>query len=363
MLRKLLLFLLLAVPAFAGDVSTWSPTAANNNSTPPNGAPEGMAASAVNNVIRENMAATRRAFEQMPWTNFGHAPTYVSTASFTTPGTLATVIFDDQTYANVYAVGNKLRIKDGSSWKYVTISAVSDSSGAGPVLVTFTGNTITNSISAVSVHSVSIFKNVLDEYALTASIIQGYTGETRFGFFSVASVPSGWIAYTEGGSIGNAGSGATIRANADTEALYTLFWNGVADTYATVSTGRGASAAADFAAGKKLTLPPLAGRSLAITGSGSGLTAGRALGSNTGTETETLTVNQMPAHRHSMYSSNDDAGASGGGAGWGVSISYDTPSIPSGSVGKRTGIMESVGGGQAHNNMQPTTFVNCMIKL
>ena len=39
------------------DVSQWSTTASSNNSASPNGAPEGMAPSGVNNVIRENMAA------------------------------------------------------------------------------------------------------------------------------------------------------------------------------------------------------------------------------------------------------------------------------------------------------------------
>lgn len=39
------------------NVSQWSTTAANNNSTPPDGAPEGMAPSTVNDTMRENMAA------------------------------------------------------------------------------------------------------------------------------------------------------------------------------------------------------------------------------------------------------------------------------------------------------------------
>lgn len=39
------------------DVQTWSATAANNNSAAPNGWPEGLAASGVNNSARENMAA------------------------------------------------------------------------------------------------------------------------------------------------------------------------------------------------------------------------------------------------------------------------------------------------------------------
>lgn len=39
------------------DVSTWSTTASSNNSSPPDGWPEGMAASSINNVGREMMAA------------------------------------------------------------------------------------------------------------------------------------------------------------------------------------------------------------------------------------------------------------------------------------------------------------------
>lgn len=42
------------------DVSSWDPTAGNNTSTPPDGAPEGMAPSTVNDTMREMMAAVRR---------------------------------------------------------------------------------------------------------------------------------------------------------------------------------------------------------------------------------------------------------------------------------------------------------------
>lgn len=56
-----------------------------------------------------------------------------------------------------------------------------------------------------------------------------------------------------GRTIGNASSGATERANADTSALF-LFLYG-ADANLAVSGGRGASGAADYAANKALTLP------------------------------------------------------------------------------------------------------------
>lgn len=63
-----------------------------------------------------------------------------------------------------------------------------------------------------------------------------------------------------GRTIGNATSGATERADADTADLYAYLWDRLSDTLAPVSTGRGASAAADYAAGKTLSLPDWRGR-------------------------------------------------------------------------------------------------------
>lgn len=65
-LSRIALVLLLALGITAAPASDWgnanfSETAANNNATPPDGAPEGMAASTVNNTMREIMAATKRA--------------------------------------------------------------------------------------------------------------------------------------------------------------------------------------------------------------------------------------------------------------------------------------------------------------
>lgn len=63
-----------------------------------------------------------------------------------------------------------------------------------------------------------------------------------------------------GRTIGSASSGATERANADTQSLYEELWS-----FANVSVtgGKGATAAADFAANKPLVLPDMAGRLLA----------------------------------------------------------------------------------------------------
>lgn len=61
-------------------------------------------------------------------------------------------------------------------------------------------------------------------------------------------------------TIGNASSSASERANADTVDLFTLLWNNLDNTVCPVSSGRGGSAASDFAANKTLGLPDMRGR-------------------------------------------------------------------------------------------------------
>jgi hypothetical protein len=159
--------------------------------------------------------------------------------------------------------------------------------------------------------------------------------------------PAGWI-YLNDGSIGSASSGATLRANADTLNLFTLLWNNVSNAYAPVSGGRGASAAADFAANKTLTLPPTEGRVLGVAGAGSGLTP-RPLGAYVGEETHTLITSEMPSHTHGTFYTTSQ---SGGGAAIDVVVGAGSTTATS-----------STGGDGAHNNMQPTAFINAYIKL
>ena len=63
-----------------------------------------------------------------------------------------------------------------------------------------------------------------------------------------------------GRTIGSATSGATERANADTQSLYEELWS---FANISVSGGKGANAAVDFAANKPLVLPNVAGKLLA----------------------------------------------------------------------------------------------------
>lgn len=165
---------------------------------------------------------------------------------------------------------------------------------------------------------------------------------------TLQSSPSlGWVAMNDG-SIGNVGSGATNRANADAFFLYKTIWDGVIDTWAPVSTGRGATATADFIAGKTLTLPRSLGRALAGAGNGAGLTA-RVLGEYLGEETHVLTIPEIPSHTHSGHVFFTA----------GIGFTY----TPGGANFAQFPDVGNTGGGGAHNNMQPTGFQNVFIKL
>jgi hypothetical protein len=61
-------------------------------------------------------------------------------------------------------------------------------------------------------------------------------------------------------TIGSSSSGATERANADTETLFLFLWNNFSNSLCPVSTGRGGSAAADWAANKTIATLDMRGR-------------------------------------------------------------------------------------------------------
>lgn len=171
------------------------------------------------------------------------------------------------------------------------------------------------------------------------------TGEVKTSYLTTA--PRGWIAMNDG-SIGNTGSAASIAnaKGAHAFALYKTIWDGVIDAWAPVSTGRGATALADFLANKTLTLPRSLGRALAGAGSGAGLTA-RVLGEYLGSEI--ITTAAMPAHTHTIPFSFASTNAASG-ASFNAAIGGTTTT-------------SSTGSGAADGNMEPTSFMNVFIKL
>lgn len=129
------------------------------------------------------------------------------------------------------------------------------------------------------------------------------------------TAPSRWL-LIDGKTIGNAASGATARANADTWLLYEQVWAFPAasapiyDSAGTLST-RGASAAADFAANKRLSLfTPDGGAFLRMWTPGQTKDAGRAAGS--------LQQDAFQGHEHDAYVTAITHTLDGGGLGLGT---------------------------------------------
>src|SRR5688572_6940863 len=69
-------------------IRDYSTTPANNNAAPPNGWPEGQAASTVNDCARQMMAEIRETCEELPYFDFGDDPTRVDNDTFTVAGDL-----------------------------------------------------------------------------------------------------------------------------------------------------------------------------------------------------------------------------------------------------------------------------------
>jgi microcystin-dependent protein len=216
-----------------------------------------------------------------------------------------------------------------------------------------------------SLETVNADINTLSAAVDILNVAKFTTGDVKLTLKTVAD--PGWVLMNDG-TIGNAASGATTRANADTEALFTLLWNNTTDANCPVSGGRGASAAADFAANKTIALPRALGRALAVYGSGAGLT-NRALAQALGSEdavavshTHTVTVND-PGHRHKRLVTAVDVAS---GLDTGLAAVGSTRDLDAYTELAGTGISVSVNaagvsGSQA--NMQPTVFLNVMIKL
>ena len=151
---------------------------------------------------------------------------------------------------------------------------------------------------------------------------------------------------------------STLHTGTSYQALYYLLWNNIPDIYCPVSGGRGSTAAADWTAGKAIRITRMLGRVLGIAGSGLNLNSyslGQLYGDNN-LQMHGHSVNESP-HRHSGQtwdssggSSNTVTRASNNGSTW--YSDYAT-----------TGITVNTAGSGYGQNMQPTTFLNAMIKL
>lgn len=217
---------------------------------------------------------------------------------------------------------------------------------------------------------------------LAATVANNFsTGDVKFTFKTVAD--SGWILFNDG-TIGSATSGAST-ASAACQALFLLLFAGVSDANAPIFTSAGAgttrgaqgTAAAAWAANCRMSLTKTLGRALGIAGAGSGLTS-RALGDTLGSETNTIAQANLPnislttnitdpTHHHTINGLGTVSVQNGTGASQGNLLTTSGGvAAPLNTTDNATGISAATplgGSGTALNNMQPTSFLNAMVKL
>ncbi len=172
--------------------------------------------------------------------------------------------------------------------------------------------------------------------------------------------------WAAGGTIGDADSGASELAGADAEDLFAVLWNVANTTNSQIklydasgnAASKGTDAATDFAAHMQISLPDKRGRvAIGVDSMGSGsadvVTNAKAdvLGGYDGEETHTLSTSEIPNHAHNIW----DRATSG--------ISHDS-SIETdlGVLSTKASASGSIGGDEAHNNMQPWVACNYIMR-
>jgi microcystin-dependent protein len=190
-----------------------------------------------------------------------------------------------------------------------------------------------------------------------------------------STAPAGWLMFNDG-SMGSASSGASYQDNNNQALFNILFAAPFTDATCPLLTSTGSAttraaqgtAAAAWAANCRMSLPKTLGRALAVAGSGSGLSS-RSLGQTFGEETHLLATSEMPSHNHGVTDPGHShsqtiqqaASTTPGGFQYYGSSNSATTGFTTGVA--TTGIsIQNQGGGGAHNNMQPSTFMNAIVK-
>jgi hypothetical protein len=199
---------------------------------------------------------------------------------------------------------------------------------------------------------------------------------------------TGWVK-ANSLTIGSASSGASQRANADTQNLFVYLWTNFTDAHCPVVGGRGGSALADFTASKQITLPDLrsrsplgvddmgaaaAGRLLAsnvTSGGGDGVTTPAATG---GEANHTLALAEAPNGQYTFNDANHNHNFGSQNftiiEGSTLAQVIQLPENEPGAQNNYTTTQNSTGasitdhaGGGTHNNMSPFVLGTWFIKL
>lgn len=200
----------------------------------------------------------------------------------------------------------------------------------------------------------------------------------------VSGARAGWVR-ANARTIGSATSGASERANADCENLFLFLWTTFSDTLCPVTSGRGGSAAADWAANKKiavLDMRGVGGVGLADMGNSDSTRLDSvtfAVGDKTtaasicGEALHTLSTAELaahthvahvtdPGHTHTTDKSLANLSSIGLGVAGGSGAINNTATIQSATTGI-TVSNDNAGSGTAHNNMQPSRTGSWYVRL
>lgn len=216
-------------------------------------------------------------------------------------------------------------------------------------------------------------------WVLASSLLTAQTftaGDLKFTHKLTAD--SGWLLWGLG-TIGDGSSGATLRADSDTAILYGLYWNNYSNADCPVTTGRGITADADFAAHKSIALPLGVGRAIGLAGTGD-ISTNASL-SRLGSATHNITLNELPTGITSTNTASITLSVTSttartltgtiqsanvtGGADRALTSNGVNEAIVSAGTIAISGIasISNNTGGAAMSLWSPTVFVNIMIKL
>lgn len=308
------------------SVFTWSKTAASNATADSSiNARENQAPSTVNDAIRGVMAAIAKWRDDLS----GNLVTGGTASAYTvTTNQVYTALTD--------GISVKLRMSETNS-AGATLNV--DGLGAKSIATIYGTAIRAGALLSGSVHEF-VYDSTDEKWIAVAAPDNGVkTGEIKA--YVGTTAPDGYVR-ANGRTLGNASSGGTERASADTSELFSLLWNSYSNAICPVSGGRGASAAADYAANKTITLPDLRGRALFGLDDMGSSAAGRLAaatidqttnGASGGADTVTLVTGNLPSHSHTF----SDTVTTGGGGSHQHSISIRTA----------TGVVSSGGGVEA----------------
>lgn len=310
-------------------IKDYSPVPASNTAL----FPEGMAPSAVNDGMRQVQADIREWYNDAEWVIYGdgegaHEIGYASATSFT-------VLGGDVTDA--YHVGR--RVKATGATTGAIYGTISSSSFATDTTVTVSWDSGSLKNEALAIHLGILRAKNVSVPAAAATI----TGEIRL--FGSTNVPSGWLR-CDGAAVSRTTYGAL---------------------FAVIGTDWG-----DGDGSTTFNLPDLRGRVPIGAGDGGALLTNRTLGQTGGAETHTLTEAEMPSHNHIGTTSTDGnhthniSGATELAAGNFIETAgaADFRALSTQAAGNHnhTFTTSTKGSDNAHNNMQPFSVVNFIIK-